>query len=87
MRHLVNHGVADDRRLSPRGHRHTFDRSAKDADTVWEVWLLCAALRERNAFIQTEERSAFRDSLGRWLVLDDELQIADALAELRGELV
>ena len=87
MRDLVHDGVADDLGLASRRRRDPFDRPAKDADTVGEVGLLRAALGEWDSFVQTEERAPSRKLLWRGLIFDHDLEIADALAELRGQLV
>ena len=87
MRDLVYHGVADDLGLPAGRDGHPLDRSAEDADSIGKVWLLRAARRERHTLIQTEERAPFRNSLARRLVLYHDLQIPNALAELRGQLI
>src|SRR2546430_13848311 len=87
MRDLVHHGVADDRGLPARRDGHPLDRSAEDANSIGKVWLLRAARRQRHTLVQTEERAASGNSLGRRLVLYHDLKISNALAELRGQLV
>src|SRR5438093_93337 len=84
MRDLVHDRVAHDLGLASRRRRDPFDRPAEDADTVGEVGLLRAALGEWDSFVQTEERGPSRKLLWRGLIFDHDLEIADALAELRG---
>ena len=87
VRDFVDDGVADDLCLTPGGNRHAFDGPTENADTVRKIWLLRAALGEGNAFVETEERPALRSAL-RWrLVLYHDLQIPNAIAEFRREIV
>jgi hypothetical protein len=79
--------VPDDCGLSSGRDGHALDGATEDADAIWKVRLLRAALGEGNAFVETEERPAFRNSLPRRLVLDHYLQIPDAIAELSRQLV
>ena len=87
VRDLVHDRVADDLSLAAWGCGHSFDGSAKDADSIGQIRLLRAARGQRHSFIETEKRPASRDLPGRRLVLDHDLQITDAVVELRRELV
>ena len=87
VRDFVDDGVADDLCLTSGGNRHAFDGPTENADTVRKIWFMRAALGEGNAFVQTEQRSVARHSLGRRLLLDHDLQIPDVVSELSGQLI
>ena len=87
MRDLVHHGVANDVSLPSRRRADPLDRAAEDADAVRKVRLHRAAVGERDAFVETEELTAVAPLVRRRLVLDDDLDVAHAVAELRREVV
>src|SRR5207253_2847164 len=87
MRDLVDDGVAHDVGLTSRRCAHPFDRSTKDEDAVGDVGLDRAPRGEGDALVKTEQLAASPRLLLRGIVLDDDRDVAHALAELRRELV
>lgn len=83
----MDNGVAHDVGLSSGRDGHSFYRAAKNAYAVRKIRLLRAALGEGNAFVQTQKCPAIGHALWWRLVLDHDLQIPDAVAELRRQLV
>src|SRR5712692_9751921 len=84
---LVHDRIPDDLGLAVWRRGDPLDRSAVDADPVGEIRLLRAAFREGDAFIQTEQGAAAGEPLRCWLIFNHDLEVADALAELRGKLI
>src|SRR5207249_1613035 len=62
------------------------DRAAKDADAVGEVRLLITARGERHPLVDAEQGPGVARLLAARLVLDDDLEVADPVAELGREL-
>src|SRR5256886_9422117 len=87
MRDLVDDGFAHDVGLASRRCGHPLDRSTKDEDAVGDVGLDRAPRGEGDTLVKTEQLAASPRLLLRGIVLDDDRDVAHALAELRRELV